>query len=229
MSENFRKLTGILVGIMVISGCSEPDKSKANPKPPVKTESEIRNQLLDGASVSVRQLETLGKSFGEKLTDLTLTEAKECWVNLYTQSTHFKAGDPTGFFGDFTQPDREEAAANRMAFAFYGFDAAVNHLEREKAKADMADAPKSVQNQILRTGDFHKSVVALARCKFEDMIVEDGNLPYYKIFCAGASKAKRNKQYLLQSKMQDHCNALANSFLETGDINPSLLADTPMR
>ena len=218
-----------IAAIALCAACGEKEESTRSFTPAVKTESESRMRLLDGANVSVSELETLGKSFGEKLTGLTLPEVKECWVSLYTQSDHFESGNPSAFSGDFSQPGREDSVANQMTFAFYGFDAAVKELEKEGARAEIADAPESVQKQILKAGEFHRSVVSLARCKYEDIAIEDKPAPYFQIFCEGASNQERNRQYQLRSKMQDHCNQMASSFLEIGDIKPSLLEDTPMR
>jgi len=224
-----QKLITVFLATALCAACGKKETTEGSFTPVAKTESESRVRLLDGANVSVTELETLGKSFGEKLTGLTLPEAKECWVTLYTQTYHFESGNPSAFSGDFSQPGRESSVANQMTFAYYGFDAAVKRLEREMAKEEMSDAPESVQKQILRAGDFHRSVVSLARCKYEDIAIEDKPAPYFQIFCEGAGIGQRNSQYATRSKMQDHCNQMASSFLETGDIKPDLLEDTPMR
>lgn len=221
-------LAGLLVlGLTVSCDSQKPVENDAPAK--VKPTSESRYRLSSGLPVTPSELDGLGKIFAGQLTDLTLPEAKECWVSLYTQSLHFESGDPSGFTGDFSQPGRDASDAANMTFAFYGFEQAVRDLEKSKISDEMADAPESIKKQILKGGEFHKSVVSLARCKFDDMIPEDSYMPYYLIYCAGAGIEERNKQYEMQANMRDHCNLLVNSFLETGDINPALLSDTPMR
>jgi len=212
-----RNIIGAVFASVFLMACGsgETEKSeavKAKPEQPVLTE-DTGQKFLEGVQLSSNEIEALGKNFGSKLTDLKLEEAKECWVGLYTQSLHFQSGNPTGFDFDFTQGGREQSEADRLTFAYYGFDNAVNRLEKDKAILEMIDAPESAKNQILKDGAFHQSVTSLARCKVEDMILEDSYLPYYQIYCVAAGPTKRQQQNELQAKMQNHCAPFCRNFL----------------
>lgn len=215
--------------VAILAGCDAPVEQKPAPKEPEFSEAESRYRILKGEDVSQKDIQRVGEIFGSKITDLSLWEAKECRVTLYTQSAHFNSGNPTGFTGDFAQQDRDKSDANRMTFAYAAFDYAVKHREKEKAVSEMEDAPQSVQKQILRQGEFYTSVLSLARCKPDEMIRGDSNTPYFQVYCVGAGKTKRREQNTTRALMADYCNTLASEFLETGGVKPSVLTNSPMR
>ena len=224
-----RLFTMLLAAAAILAGCEPAKEAVPQKEQKQRPLSEVRLRLDEGLELTRSEIQEAGKVFGGQIQDLTLAEAKECRVGLYIKSRHFNSGDPTAFTNDFSQDDREQSEVNRMTFAYKGFDEAVRNLEIQRVRDEMSDAPESVQKQILREGGFHKSVVGLARCKQEEMTAEDSQVVYFQIYCAAAGITRRNQQYRMQAKMETHCNQLADSFIDTGAVNPSLLENTPMR
>jgi len=229
-----KTFTVVVMMVFMAAGCGEQNEIETPEVVPDQvSEAErfeaARSSLLAGQKISPNDLRDIGIDFGKKLAVLKLTEAKECRVGLYIQSEHFRSGNPTGFNVDFSQADRDRGEADLLSFAYYGFNHAVRQLEVEKIKSDMSDAPASIRNQAVGKGDFYTSVVALSRCKFEDMAAIDSQLPYYKIFCVAAGASKRERQNQQQAKMNTICDDLSLEYLKTGYVDMSLLETSPLR
>ncbi len=224
-----RYLMTSIMALLMATGCDSGDDVKTKP---IKSESELRRdsrlRLLEGRDMLPKELQALGEDFAENITNMTQNEAKQCRVSLYTKSDHFKAGYPTGFDVDFREKDREQLEAQFYTFLYYGIDEIVQRRERETEEKNLADAPDSVKRQILREGNFHKTVESLARCKMEEIPREDSNLPYFKLFCLGTSSVERKIHENRIHMMQKYCEALGREYLETGTINPDSFESSPM-
>lgn len=222
----------IALAAILLSGCGSGSDGGASDSAEAVSDSELRRdsrkRLLEGRDMLPKELEALGQDFAEKISNMTLNEAKQCRVSLYTESQHFKLGYPSGFDVDFREADRDKERVQFLAFLYYGVDEIVQEQEREAEVKNVSDAPQSVQRQILREGKFHKTVESLARCKVELMTLEDTELPYHKLFCSGSTKQEQNVYRRRINNMQAYCEALGREYLETGRIKRDSYDKSPM-
>lgn len=218
----------LAIGLLILAGCGGETPKQSD----VKSDSELRRdsrlRVLEGRDMLPTELEALGQDFAENIERMTLNEAKQCRVSLYTESQHFKMGYPSGFDRDFREQDREQAEANFYTFLYYAIDEIVVLREREFEKKNITDAPESVQRQILREGKFHQTVESLARCKMELIPREDTDLPYFKLFCQGTDSVDRNVYERRIDAMQKYCEALGREYLENGSIDPDSYEKSPL-
>lgn len=228
----------VVSAAMVLGGCSSDDASQNSEIVKVSDSQErstplrrdSRKRLVDGRTMDIEEIMALAEDFSEKMDGITLVEAKECRILLYSMSGHFDDEREDGFDGDFRAGDRSEAFAQKLAFLYFGFDRAVKRLEIEQAIANLGNAPESIKKQVIREGIEHSTAENLIWCDYESLQSEDMDTISYKNFCAHYDDInERRRVHIIWKNFHKYCFRLESSYLKDGVIDPEIYAESVLR
>lgn len=228
----------VVLAAMVLGACSSDDASQNTEIVKVSDSQErstplrrdSRKRLVDGRTMDIEEIMALAEDFSEKMEGITLVEAKECRILLYSMSGHFDDEREDGFDGDFRAGDRSEAFAQKLAFLYFGFDRAVKRLEIEQAIANLGNAPESIKKQVIREGIEHSTAENLIWCDYESLQSEDMDTISYKNFCAHYDDInERRRVHTIWKSFHKYCFRLESSYLKDGVIDPEIYAESVLR
>ena len=233
-----QNLIFVILTAVFLAACSGEGSGKSSDSPEVSKTKErasplrrdSRQRLVAGRTMDIEEIMALAKDFSEKMDGITLVEAKECRILLYSMSSHFDDEREDGFDGDFRDGERSEGFAQKLAFLYFGFDRAVKRLEIEQALAKLGNAPESIKRQVVREGVEHSTAENLIWCDYESLKSEDMETISYKNFCAHYDDInERRRIHATWKNFHKYCFRLESSYLKNGMIDPEIYAESLLR